>query len=146
MRWPVDFNSAPCSISMFQLCFKLWFKWCGPLLCIWPLSSSFMLWAELPGTQQEDVQLAERRLQWKFKCTLEIWLKCAWVLIWIQWTTFRMSLCLEFNAVPCQTSSRSCCSDVKWREALHCVGKYISDFETYGSFDFGMSVPSSLIL
>lgn len=73
---------------------------------VWPaplhltLSSSFMLWAELLGPSERDVQLLERRLQWKFKCTLEIWLKCAWVLIWIQWTTFRVSLCLEFNMLP----------------------------------------------
>lgn len=66
-------------------------------------------------TRRGDVQLGERRLQWEFKCTLEIWLKCARALIWIQWTTFRVSLCCEFNTQ--HTGSCSCFSGVKWSEA-----------------------------
>ena len=116
-----------------------WFFAFDPFLIIHALS-----WTA--GTQQEDVRLLERRPQCKFKCTLEIRLKCARVLIWIQWTTFRVSLCLEFNTLPCWMSSREFFSDMKWREAGHCFRKYISNFATYGSFDFGISVPSSLIL
>lgn len=79
-RWMVDFNSARRSISPFRLCFRLRFKWRGPLQCIWPLSSSFgAFWR----AARECGALQSIHFDGGFKCALEIWIKFK-ALIWIQ--------------------------------------------------------------
>lgn len=70
---------------------------------VFPHHACFKLNCRGPGERMYSFK--SQRLQWRFKCTLEKWLKCARVLIWIQWTVLRASLCLEFNTPLCQTRS-----------------------------------------
>lgn len=51
-----DLNDVSCSVAF------------DPFLIIHALS-----WTA--AARQEDVQLLEHRLQWRFKCTLQLWLK-----------------------------------------------------------------------
>lgn len=109
-RRPVDFNSAPHSISVFQLCFKLWFKWCGLLLLLLlTLSSSFMLWAEL--LEPSESMYSSWSIDYNGGSSAP--LKYDWNL-----SAYLNSVCLcfEFNMLPSQTRTWSCFSDIKWSE------------------------------
>lgn len=147
---------------MCQLCSRLWFKWYGLPLCIWPPSLIIhaLSWTagdpatkdiQLPGVRDyngsSSAPLKNERnvLERSFEFTEQ---------------RFGVSLCPEFNMLPCPTCSQRLLrwqikwpmwtelqnDEVNWSGVIYGYDKHSRISPTHGSLDFGMRVPSSLIL
>lgn len=124
-----------------HLCVPIWLQ--TLIQMVWPASlhlthsSSFMLWAELPGHRERMYS------SWSddYNGSSSTSLKYDWNVseYSFEFNEQRLEALCAQNLIrfPCQASSCSC--DIKRGE----TAQYLA---TYGSFDLGMSVPSSLIL